>query len=48
MCYESGTGVTMDEAEAARLYQLAADQGDPKAQFNLGNLFDAVVKLKFL
>lgn len=35
-CYEHGTGVATNAAEAARLYQLAADQGHTAAQFRLG------------
>lgn len=35
--YEKGIGVTIDEAEAVRLYKLAADQDYCDAQYNLGN-----------
>jgi hypothetical protein len=34
-CYANGTGVTQNEAEAARWYRLAADQGDSRSQYNL-------------
>jgi hypothetical protein len=34
--YKNGNGVAKDDAEALRLYRLAADQGFAKAQFNLG------------
>lgn len=34
--YASGAGVTKNEAEAVRLYRLAADKGNAAAQFNLG------------
>ena len=34
--YHSGVGVTVDLAEAVRLYTLAARQGHAMAQFNLG------------
>jgi hypothetical protein len=36
VCYERGTGVVQDEAEAVRWYRLAADQGNARAQVNLG------------
>jgi hypothetical protein len=35
-CYEDGTGVPQDDAEAVRWYRLAADQGHAKARFNIG------------
>jgi TPR repeat protein len=35
-CYENGTGVVQNPAEAVRWYRLAADQGDAGAQYNLG------------
>jgi TPR repeat protein len=34
--YRDGDGVPEDDAEAARWYRLAADQGHAPAQFNLG------------
>ena len=34
--YDNGRGVPQDDAEAARWYRLAADQGHADAQFNLG------------
>jgi hypothetical protein len=37
ICYMFGTGVTKDPAEAIRLYTLAAEQGDARAQYLLGN-----------
>jgi hypothetical protein len=37
--YSSGQGVKKDEAEAARLYRLAADKGDAAAQINLGVMY---------
>ena len=38
-CY-FGRGVAQDYVEAARLYRLAAEQGEAFAQFNLGCMFD--------
>ena len=35
--YEHGRGVPKDYAEALRWYRLAAEQGDPFAQFDLGS-----------
>src|SRR5690606_14532200 len=37
--YDSGHGVPQDLAEAARLYRLAADLGEPRAQYNLGLMY---------
>ena len=34
----NGHGGSVDESRAARLYRLAADQGDPDAQNNLGEI----------
>ena len=34
--YEDGAGVPQDYTEAVRFYQVAADQGNAGAQFNLG------------
>jgi hypothetical protein len=39
-CYVDGSGVARDEAEAARLFRLAADQGLPIAQYNLGVCYE--------
>jgi TPR repeat protein len=39
MCY-TGLGVAKDLAEAARLFRLAADQGNANAQFNLGVMYE--------
>ena len=36
MCYEYGTGVVKDKVEAVKYYKMAADQGNAKAQKNLG------------
>ena len=36
MSYATGQGVAKDDAEAARWYRMAAEQGNPDAQFNLG------------
>ncbi len=36
-CLRYGEGVGRDSKEAVRLYQLAADKGDPSAQFYLGS-----------
>jgi hypothetical protein len=38
--YEAGRGVTKDEAEAAKWYRKAAEQGHVTAQLNLGILFE--------
>ena len=38
--YDEGKGVPQDRAEAARWYQLAADQGFTEAQYNLGVTYD--------
>ena len=34
--YRTGRGVPQDDAEAARLFRLAAERGNATAQFNLG------------
>jgi TPR repeat protein len=34
--YDFGKGVLKDDKQSAYWYQKAADQGDAKAQFNLG------------
>ena len=36
MVYASGDGVTKDAAEAVKWFRKAAEQGDAKAQYNLG------------
>jgi TPR repeat protein len=38
--FQNGQGVAQDYAEAARLYGLAAAQGDADAQSNLGIMFE--------
>src|SRR5260370_29128437 len=38
--YERGEGMTKDTAEAVRLYTLAASQGLPIAQFDLGYMYE--------
>ena len=38
--FDNGEGVAQDEAEAVRLYRLAAAQGLAPAQFNLGFMFE--------
>jgi uncharacterized protein len=41
ICYDWGCGgVAQDDAEAVRLYSLAAAQGDARAQVNLGYMFE--------
>src|SRR5947199_10025535 len=35
-CHEHGLGVAQDAAQAVYWYRLAAEQGDPRAQTNLG------------
>jgi TPR repeat protein len=35
-CYQDGNGVAKDDAEAVRLFRLAADQGHAASQINLG------------
>ena len=37
--YDSGRGITEDDAEAVRWYRLAAEQGDARAQTNLGVMY---------
>ena len=37
--YSDGRGVPQNYAEAARLYRLAAEQGNALAQFNLGVMY---------
>jgi TPR repeat protein len=37
--YYTGEGVPQDYAEAIKWYRKAAEQGDARAQFNLGNMF---------
>ena len=38
--YDSGQGVPQDYAEAVKWYRLAAEQGNAKAQYNLGVMHD--------
>ena len=38
--YYKGQGVSRDYAEAARLFLLAAEKGDPYAQSNLGYMYE--------
>jgi hypothetical protein len=41
VCYNFGSGgVALDDADAARLYRLAAEQGHAEAQFHLGFMFE--------
>ena len=37
--YAGGEGVLQDDAEAARWYRLAAEQGGARVQFNLGLIY---------
>ncbi len=37
--YADGYGVVTNDAEAARWYRLAAEQGNAKAQYNLGIMY---------
>lgn len=37
--YEKGLGVRQDREEARKWYQKAAEKGDARAQFNLGNMY---------
>jgi TPR repeat protein len=37
--YLDGDGVPENDAEAARWFRLAADQGDALAQYNLGTMY---------
>ena len=36
---DNGEGVPEDAAEAARWFRLAAEQGDARAQYNLGDMY---------
>ena len=38
--YDNGEGVPENDAEAVRWYQLAAEQGNESAQYNLGVMYD--------
>ena len=38
--YQHGQGVPKDYVQAVKWYRLAADQGDARAQFNLGAMYD--------
>ena len=37
--YYNGLGVPQDYKEAIKWYRLTAEQGDAKAQYNLGNMY---------
>ena len=37
--YENGMGVLKDDKEAAKWFRLAAEQGDPEAQYNFGVMY---------
>ena len=39
-CYEYGYGVTQDYKKAIRLYRMAADKGNPEAQYLLGHCYE--------
>jgi TPR repeat protein len=39
--YAEGTGVAQDDAEAAKWYRKAAEQGFASAQNSLGTMYDA-------
>ena len=39
VCHEHGLGVAVDEKAAVMWYRVAADQGHPRAQFNLANCY---------
>ena len=39
MLYDNGTGVNRDYAQAFAWYTKAAEQGVPRAQFNLGSMY---------
>ena len=38
--YTDGRGVPQDDEQAVHYYRLAADQGDPDGQVNLGVMYD--------
>ena len=38
--YDTGRGVPQNDAEAARWYRMAAEQGNAKAQLNLGQMYN--------
>jgi len=38
--YDDGRGVPRDYAEAVRWYRMAAEQGNARAQFSLGSMYD--------
>ena len=40
MTYANGTGVPEDDEEAVRWFRLAAEQGNSRAQNNLGTMYD--------
>ena len=37
--YDQGVGVPQDAAEAVAWYRRAAEQGDARAQYNLGGMY---------
>jgi uncharacterized protein len=39
LLYDNGTGVQQDYAKAVEWYTKAAEQGMPRAQFNLGSMY---------
>jgi TPR repeat protein len=39
LLFKEGRGVVQSDKEAAKWWQMAADQGHAGAQFNLGNIF---------
>ena len=43
--YAKGTGVTLNPAEAARWFLMAAHQGDPGAQFELASIYESGIGL---
>lgn len=40
MCYYEGRGVARDMEQAVAWYRKAAEQGDPRAQYNLGVCYE--------
>ena len=39
-CYEHGSSIAIDKAEAFKWYKLSADQGSAVAQYNLAQCYD--------